>query len=469
MTQERAQTQFRDFDREYGLTELLSASVLEDLFSELQKVHPLLLMVLMPDGTPYHAKGFLGEDDMARLRRVVSGGRVDSPKTIQTAHGRIAIFPLLHQLETIGHLVLGHAQDGKRPSYPVIHLGFFLVKAFKQLIVHNYKNIMTAGLYGQVVEESYEQLKEKTFLLEKSEKKYQLLAESLEMEVQRKTRKIKEAQSQLMQQEKLAAIGRLAAGVAHEINNPLGFIKSNLGTLKGYFADLHKLVETYHALESVAYAESKEIPKTEANLALQKVRTLKKRIDLDFILDDSIHVISESREGAGRIEKIVMNLKAFASIDHPEKTEIDINTSIDSTVNTLSHILRGKAEIIKRYGKIPPVCGYPARLNQVFMNLLRNAAQAIRGQGAITITTRDSEREKPHIEISIADTGIGIPPENIHRIFEPFFTTREVGEGMGLGLSTAYEIIKSHGGHLRVESQAGHGSTFTMRIPSGRH
>jgi len=463
MTSDREKAEHMDFDQEYGLAQLLPLSVLEDLFSELQKAAPILAVVF-PDGTPYWTRESLSQDDAATINRFLNREGTDSVKTFKSERGRMTIFPITHELENIGYLVLGCEKEGDRSLCPVMPLGAFVLKALNQLIVHNYKNLLTSRLHGQAVEESFAQLKEKAALLEKSEQKYRLLAESLEIEVEKKAKKIKETQAQLMQQEKMASIGQLAAGVAHEINNPMGFISSNLNSIEDYEKDRKLLIEQYRALVSGLKGETMATEKGRAAILerLGRIASLEKETDIDFILEDIPNLIRESKEGAERIKKIVRDLKDFV---HPGEDELqfaDVNRNLDSTLNIVWNELKYKATVRKEYGKLPQVRCYVQQLNQVIMNLLVNAAQAIEKQGEICISTR---ADNGHVEIKISDTGTGISKENLSKIFDPFFTTKEVGKGTGLGLNVAYNIIKKHKGTINVESEAGEGTTFTIRIP----
>ena len=455
-----------NFDREYGLTELVSTSMLNELCIEIEKIAPVSFLILLSDGTPYYVNRSLSTNEEASLRRIFRVKQIDTIKTFGASPDKITIFPLIHELETIGYLLLRYKKVEEQRPYPIIPLGSLIIKLLKHLVVSKHKMLLTAGLHGQVVEDSYAQLRQKAALLEKSEQKYRLLAESLEKEVEKKAKKIKETQSQLMQQEKLAAIGRLAAGVAHEVNNPLGFIRSNLGILGEYVSDLCDLAKEFNSLEKAFYVSENDcIATKEIEPIFQKINAIKKHIDLDFILSDATHIVSESKEGADRIKKIVLNLKEFASIDQPGETKANINACIDSVLNILAHVFEGKIKIVKDYSEFPLITCYRDKINQVFMNLLLNATDAIKDQGTVTIATRMHKDNKSYVEISIADTGVGIPPENLNCVFEPFFTTKDIGNGMGLGLSTSYDIIKSHGGTLNVESQPGRGSLFTIKIP----
>jgi two-component system NtrC family sensor kinase len=253
----------------------------------------------------------------------------------------------------------------------------------------------------------------------------------------------------------MASIGLLAAGVAHEINNPMGFISSNLVTLGKYTERLVGFVN--------AQAELLKSPDSAAKSA--ELEEQRRKIKLDYITEDVTQLIEESLDGAGRVKKIVQNLKTFSRGDDTERTQADLNECLDSTINIAWNEIKYVATLKKEYGTLPPLLCYPQQLNQVFMNLLVNAAHAIEGQGEITVRTWGDEE---HVWIAIRDTGNGIPEEIRGRIFEPFFTTKEVGKGTGLGLSISYDIVKKHGGEILVESEQGKGTTFTLKLPVTR-
>ncbi len=262
----------------------------------------------------------------------------------------------------------------------------------------------------------------------------------------------KKAHAQLLQSDKMASIGQLAAGVAHEINNPIGFILSNLVTLEKY---VDKLTDFIGAQDEIV----KGLEATEPVARLQEKR---KKLKLDFISEDIKDLIHESREGADRVKTIVQNLKSFSRVDQAEYKHSDLNDCIESTVNIVWNELKYKVQVHKDYGEIPLTKCYAQQLNQVFMNLLVNAAQAIEEQGEIHIRTWS---ENGSILVSISDTGCGIPEEVRNRIFDPFFTTKDVGKGTGLGLSISYDIVKNHQGEITVDSEVGKGTTFTIQIP----
>jgi signal transduction histidine kinase len=273
-------------------------------------------------------------------------------------------------------------------------------------------------------------------------------------------KQLKTSQALVIQQEKMASVGQLAAGVAHEINNPTGFISSNLKTLSEYMKDLTSVLEAYKGLigKMGALAGADRAISEE----LKNIGKLEEDLDLRFILEDTGKLVGESREGTERIKKIVQDLKDFA---HPGKQEMvyaDVNRNLESTLNIVWNEIKYKAKVTKAFGALPEVKCYPQQLNQVFMNILMNAAQAIEKEGEITISTR---AEDGHVEVRISDTGIGIPEENLSRIFDPFFTTKEVGKGTGLGLNVVYNIVRKHKGSIEVDSTVGKGTTFTVRLP----
>lgn len=277
---------------------------------------------------------------------------------------------------------------------------------------------------------------------------------NLNLQLEKTNKQLKQAQNQLLQAEKMAAIGLLAAGVAHEINNPIGYVSSNLGTLERYLADILAIMDKYEAALALLEAE---------NPLLDELRQFRKKIDLDYIRDDVKSLIAESHQGLERVKKIVLDLKDFSRSGGDDQWEwANIEQMLDSTLNIVWNELKYKCEVIKEYGSLPKIFCLPSQLNQVFINLLVNAAQAIEVHGAITIRTgQDQDR----IWFEVTDTGEGIPPENIPLLFDPFFTTKPVGKGTGLGLSVSYSIIEKHHGKIEVESEVGRGSTFRVWLP----
>ncbi len=262
---------------------------------------------------------------------------------------------------------------------------------------------------------------------------------------------LKSAQSQLLQREKMASIGQLAAGVAHEINNPVGFIHSNLSTLSKYVARFEEYIAAQEAV-------SLKLPESDR----RELAALAKRLKLDYVTEDARQLVRECLEGTERVKEIVTNLKNFSRVDHKELQAANLNNCLEETLRIVWNELKYKATVVKDYGELPETFCYPQQLNQVFVNILVNAAQAIAEKGEIRIATR---AEAGTITVAISDNGPGIPEEIRSRLFEPFFTTKEVGKGTGLGLSISYDIVKKHGGEIEVESELGRGTTFFVRLP----
>ena len=264
-------------------------------------------------------------------------------------------------------------------------------------------------------------------------------------------KKLEEAQNQLLQSEKMASMGQLAAGVAHEINNPIGFVNSNLGTLERYVDSLLRLLDAYEKLE----------PALDENM-LQDLRLLKKEIDTAYLRQDISDLLAESLDGMQRVKRIVQDLKDFSHVDRGERELADLEKGLESTLNVVWNELKYKTKVIKEYAHPPAIECLPSQLNQVFMNLLINAAHSIETSGEITLRT-GSDQE--HVWVEVEDTGSGIPAENLSRIFEPFFTTKPVGKGTGLGLSLSYGIVKKHHGKIEVTSELGKGTKFRVILP----
>lgn len=276
-------------------------------------------------------------------------------------------------------------------------------------------------------------------------------------------KRLKDTQAQILQSEKMSSIGQLAAGVAHEINNPTGFVSSNLKTLSDYQADLSRLIIKYRELLSkLDEIHTYKDPKVELSGLIQEIKKIEEEIDIEYILGDIKDLIEESGEGTNRIKKIVQDLKDFAHPGEDRQQMTDINKNIESTLNIVWNEIKYKATVTKEFDDLPVIECYPHLLNQVFMNLLVNAAQAIEKNGEIKIITK---RVNSHINILISDNGSGIPEENINKIFDPFFTTKEIGKGTGLGLNVAYNIIQKHKGKIEVDSEPGKGTTFSILIP----
>jgi two-component system NtrC family sensor kinase len=267
-------------------------------------------------------------------------------------------------------------------------------------------------------------------------------------------RKLSAAQEQLVQSEKLASIGQLAAGVAHEINNPVGYIFSNIGTLEKYLVSVFRMLEAYEKSEALLAGTP----------AAGELATLRAEVELEYLKEDIPSLMSETREGVERVRKIVQDLKDFSHVDARREWEwADLHKGIDSTLNIVNNEIKYKADVVKQYGVLPEVLCLPSELNQVFMNLLVNAAHAVsKERGTLIVRTGTEGRE---VWVEVEDDGSGISADNLKRIFDPFFTTKPVGKGTGLGLSLSYGIVKKHAGRIEVDSEVGRGTRFRVSIP----
>jgi signal transduction histidine kinase len=286
--------------------------------------------------------------------------------------------------------------------------------------------------------------------LQRTARKDKVDLEAQNAELSRSKAELERLQAQIVHSEKMAGVGQLAAGIAHEINNPAGFIYGNMDMLRDYLAHLRKLLAVY---------DRQVMPPDVAQI----VDSVKAEINYERLMGDLSSMVSDCVEGAERIRDIVQNLRLFSRLDEAEIKQIDLHEGIDSTVRLLSRYYSSSRVVLRRdYGDLPPISCYAGQLNQVWMNLLVNAAQAVGDEGEVSISTR---LEDAWVVVTISDTGCGVPADQIHRIFDPFFTTKAVGEGTGLGLATSYGIIERHGGTIAVDSKIGAGTTFTVKIP----
>ncbi len=290
-------------------------------------------------------------------------------------------------------------------------------------------------------------------LVEKNVRLEQTLADMKKMNGE-----LADARSKMTQSEKMASLGVLSAGVAHEINNPIGFVNSNFNSLASYtdiFAELYRL-------DAGLYAALKEGDIAKAGDALERIEAYKKEVDSDFAVDDIKELIKESKDGIGRVVRIVTSLKEFSHAGAGDKAECDINKCIENTITLCWNQIKYKAELVREFGELPPVWCNQHKMGQVFMNIIVNAAHAITDHGVIRIKTcADGE----NAVIRISDNGVGIPDYVMKRLFEPFFTTKPVGIGTGLGLSIVYGIVKEHNGSIEIQSRPFEETTFTISIP----
>ncbi len=376
----------------------------------------------------------------------------NEPRASARADAPMTCYALTHHRDTPCDGVddqcpLAEVKRTGRPA-KVEHVHYQTDGSPRNVEVHAYPVFDESKRVVQVIEYSLD-------VTERKEAEEELRAAKDEAEKARK--EVEQADAQLLQSAKMVSIGQLAAGVAHEINNPIGFISSNLHSLGEYVNDLKRVLAAYDELLSECGQGHSDLERKAAEVS--KVRD---DCDLEFIVSDLDNLLSESVEGTNRVRKIVADLRDFSHVDSPDASEADINELLDKTINVAWNELKYKTEVVREYGQIPAIPCYGGKLGQVFLNLLVNAAHAIEERGTITVRTG---RDDGHVWIEVEDTGCGMPPDVMDRVFDPFFTTKEVGKGTGMGLNLAYNIIESHGGRISVESRVGEGTTFRIELP----
>lgn len=349
--------------------------------------------------------------------------------------------------KTYSYIILLSAKDTTTDLVEVFDAGAddYIIKPFKP---DELRSRIKSGERIAILESQHHELQENLSIKNKR------LDEALQ--------NLKVTQAHAMQSEKMASIGQLAAGVAHEINNPIGFIGSNLEALSDYLKDYNRLLEHYQAMaDALGKAGTDNLTAT-AKAHLETIQTCEKDIEFAYLKEDIPDLLKDCIEGTSRVGKIVADLKNFAHPGNDKQVLMDINKGLESTLNVVANELKYKAIVTKKLGKIPLVEAWPQKLNQVFVNILINSAQAIPEKGEICIHTFAEGRD---VKIAISDTGAGISPGNLSKIFDPFFTTKAVGEGTGLGMNIAYNIVKEHKGIIEVTSEVGKGTCFTITLP----
>ncbi|HSW08965.1 ATP-binding protein [Aquabacterium sp.] len=316
-----------------------------------------------------------------------------------------------------------------------------LKKPFDNIEVRQLAHALTAK--WQMTQQLAQQIDSLEAAVDERTRKLTLANEALQSEIAER----KHLEAQLVQQEKLASIGQLAAGVAHEINNPIGFIFSNFGTLEGYLASLFRMLDAY-----------------EQTAAGPTLRALHEELEIGYLKEDVPSLMRESKDGIRRVRQIVQDLKDFSHVDALQDWQLThLHQGIDSTLNVVASELRYKADVVKEYGEVPEIECLATQINQVVMNLVVNAAHAMGSErGRIVIRTGSADGEA---WFEVADNGSGIPKDVLPRIFDPFFTTKPIGKGTGLGLSLSYGIVQKHQGRITVDSAPGRGTTFRVTLP----
>ncbi len=358
-------------------------------------------------------------------------------------------FPLYIEGEPTNSILVYGPAERKDHLVPAAGL---LKEALQSILNNNLKRMLTTEIHTSVVNQSYEELLETNRKLAASEASYKALAENLEKIVEERTDELKRAQVTLIQKEKLASVGQLAAGMAHEINNPLGFVTSNLNTLKKYAGRFTEMLLSFRtSAASLMPAEHKE-----------PLQQQWKKLKLDMILADIEPLFTQTLEGCKRMQTIVADLKAFSHIDDGEKGVVDLNREIDGVLNVLAYQIPGDSSIVKHYRPLPGFDCNPAQIAHAIMQIVKNALEAKPTGLRLTV---DTGVDNGMLVLRFTDNGPGIAADIINRIFDPFFTTKEVGSGIGMGLASAYDIAASYGGDIKVASKPGSGAQFTISLP----
>ncbi len=393
------------FDREFTLSELLPSDLLDAIGTAMAKLLEAPLAVQAEDGRPYWGSPIEGAAREA----------------------------LVLEVEPLAYVSAAVAPERLAAA----------VTPLRELMKARARYLMASDLHTDVVTADYQVLAERNRALEASEGRYKHLAEQLERRVKEQVAMLDERQRQIYQAEKLASIGQLAAGVAHEINNPIGFVRSNIVTFGHY---LERVGELKPQLENAAKAW--------------------REIDLDFVLKDGAELVQDCLNGIDRVARIVRDLKGFSSVDQPEEEVVDINVSLGEACDVLSSQLPSGVTLARDLGSVPRLLCLPGHLKQVFYNVIQNGALAVRDSrrpGTVSVASR---RVEGGIEIAIADTGVGMTADQITHAFEPFYTTRPAGHGTGLGLTVARDIVQAHDGRIAIDSRAGAGTTVTVFLPA---
>jgi two-component system, NtrC family, sensor kinase len=393
------------FDREFGVTDLLPGPLLESVCGSLAGLLGTELAVLDP------------------ADRIVWGTLV--PDAIRKS--------VVVELEPVAYLAAVVPPEQLQTAATLL----------REILMSRSRYLMASRLHVESIAADYAALLEKHAALQVSEARYKELSAELEQRVQAQVALLDERQRQIYKAETLASIGRLAAGVAHEINNPISFVRSNVATFSGY---LQRIAELRKRLPEAAAAW--------------------RELNIDFVLQDGDELVRDSLGGIDRVARIVSDLKGFSNIDRPDEEVVDVNDNLRQVVAVLQGQLSADVKLDEEYGKLPRLLCLPGHLNQVFINIIRNAIQAILDQGQPGTVSVITQATEGGIRVIIRDSGIGMAAEQQEHAFDPFYTTREVGQGTGLGLTVARDIVQAHGGHIEILSRPAAGTTVTVFLPA---
>lgn len=359
--------------------------------------------------------------------------------------------PIMVEGEPVGSLKVfgGSAASGLEGVADMLHT------ALRTLVSSAMKRLLTSETHTAVINQTYGELLETNQRLAQSERQYRDLAETLETKVHERTEELGRAYSAMLQREKLASIGQLAAGMAHEINNPVGFVISNLTTLQRYTAKLKEMLAFYRLC-----CESQLPPPL-----MKEAGERRQELKIDFIVNDLHALTAQSLDGAERVKKLVADLRGFSHVGESGEMSTDLNAELERTLSVLGHEVREGTVIERRLSPVPRVTLRPALISQAFLNVIRNALQLKVPALQLSISTEAGEGQ---VRVRIADNGPGIPAGIRNRVFDPFFTTKDVGEGTGMGLNVAYQAVSSCGGTISLECPPGGGTIFTIALPEER-
>jgi signal transduction histidine kinase len=383
----------------------------------------------------------LDEDNLPLCRQ----GTADLLHAAQEIRHRLQV-----EGEPKGVLMVGFDPDRSDPPEA---LSVLARDALQLIITNNLKRMLTTEIHTTVVKDSYEQLVETNRSLAESEKCYRELSLSLEQKVEQRTVELQKAYARLLQQEKLASVGSLAAGMAHEINNPAGFIRCNLSTFNRYFQRMKEMIDHYQLLIA------NETPLPQLQLETENKR---QGLKLDLILKNMPELLTQSIEGTDRIARIVSDLKSFSHVDDTGESAADLNQELQKTLAVLGPQIPAGTVVQSELQPLPLYVCHAGLVSQAFFNIIQNALLSRREGLQVKITSGSSDNG---IEITITDNGCGVAAENLSRLFDPFFTTREVGSGTGMGLTVAREIIRQAGGTVQISSREGSGTSVSIQLP----
>ena len=353
---------------------------------------------------------------------------------------------LLLEGEPVGQLRL-YGGSSRKAAGEMVAAAFG--EALNRLLYNNLKRVLTTEIHTRVVNQSYDELLEANRQLAESERKYRDLAQVLDDRVKERTAELHQAYAQMLQQEKMAAVGQLAAGIAHEINNPLGFILSNLHTLRKY-------LDRYRQMVDFALGQ-------ETGTARQTLTEMAGKLKLDYVGSDSAELLEQSINGAERVKTIISDLRGFSHVDDQATTLVDLNEEMTRTLRVMAHEISQDTRIdLQLAENLPLVPCQGSQWGQVFLNLMRNACQAKASGLELRISTAVTAQG---IRVVISDNGPGIQPQLRARIFEPFFTTKDVGQGTGMGLALVFDVVRQAGGRIEVDEAESGGARFTIHLP----